>query len=128
MRVERSTLIEFPKPGGSLKTLALMLTTAGVMAVSQLASAYTACSCFELNRRVQGLEYALQSGRVGGDYGSLQRNVQDGRNTLYQSSASNSSQQESVCSGANQRMDYDWSRWQPFVARSGRNIGNPCER
>ena len=66
-----------------MKTLALMLTAAGVMAVSQLASAYIACPCFELNSRVQGFEYALQSGRLGGDYGSLQRNVQDGRNTLY---------------------------------------------
>ena len=111
-----------------MKTLVLMLTSASVMAASQLASAYTACSCFELNRRVQGLEYALQTGRVGGEYGSLQRDVQDGRNTIYQARALNPSQQESVCSGANQRMDYDWSRWQPFVSRSGRDIGNPCER
>ncbi len=88
-----------------------------------------ACGCYELNRRASGLQYASRYAQTNQyERQQLQQDSQNAFYVLNQSQQGYSTyQQEIMCSQENQRVNYNWVRWQPWVARNGADIGNPCE-
>jgi hypothetical protein len=86
-----------------------------------------ACSCYELDRRVQGLRFVVQNARLNRDERqSLRQEVQLGRAELQRSQNYNLIRQERICSRANQQLNYSWVQWQPWIARNRADIGNRC--
>lgn len=86
-----------------------------------------ACSCFELDRRVQGLEYVLRYARLDHlESRRIRNDVSAGKSTLRQSQYLNGERQEQACSLGNQDVDQSWVRWQSWIARNGADIGNRC--
>jgi hypothetical protein len=88
----------------------------------------TACGCHELNRRASGLDYASRYAYVSNNERQQLRQLADrGRAILQQSYSYPTYQHENICSRGTQRLNSMWVRWQPWVAQSGADIGNPCE-
>ena len=86
-----------------------------------------ACSCYELQRRINGLRYVLSYARL--DYREAQNISSDldyGSRQLSQSRYQSVQQQESTCSIGNQGVDSSWVQWQPWVARQGADYVYRC--
>lgn len=86
------------------------------------------CSCHELYRRASGLQFAADSAPTQPrERMRLRQASNHGFNVLNQSSRYPYHRQDSICTQGNVDVDYLWVRWQPWVARSGGDVGNPCE-
>ncbi len=89
-----------------------------------------ACSCVELERRIQGLERVLQHARLDRyETRSIERDLRDGYHMLDQVNQRTShGEQERICSLGNQDVDRSWVRWQPWLAQRRLDPGNRCQR
>ncbi|HEX4925119.1 MAG TPA: hypothetical protein VFV50_13585 [Bdellovibrionales bacterium] len=120
------------------KLLLMALTTAFLLPASSEAQRrprdrprdmQKACSCYELERRLNGLNTVLRSVRLDRrEERQISRDYRQGYRYYQQVNFRRDSrgEQERVCSLGNQAVDRSWVRWQPWLARRGWDQGNPC--
>lgn len=85
------------------------------------------CNCNELQRRLFGLQNVLNYQAAGADAPRLSQVVRRGQRQ-YQRALRNPypQYQEGECSVGNQELNYDWIRWQAWLATQGLDPGNVC--
>ncbi len=88
-----------------------------------------ACSCYELERRIEGMDTVLYQGNPS-RMEARQIERQMARAEAFYNSVNfrrdSVRVQEAQCSRGNQEIDRSWERWQPWLARNRLDPGNRC--
>jgi len=104
------------------------LTFSPVESVAQGRDRYH-CDCYELQRRVTGLNNVLRYARISRNEEQIIReDISDGYYYLNQINSNTPyGEQARICSEGNQTVDVSWRRWQAWLAERRLDPGNRCE-
>ncbi len=90
---------------------------------------HKACACFELERRIQGMETVLYRGQPHpNEVRQIQYEIYQAKG--YYNSVNFNRDREGLqnqkCSGGNMAINNSWVRWQPWLAHYGLDTGSRC--
>ncbi len=116
--------------------LSLLLTTVAAPSLAPASElhrdrshAQKHCNCYELERRIQGLQIVSSRLRLDRyEEQQIRRDLQGARWFYHQVNfrTTPAGEQSRVCSLGNQAANRSWVQWQPWLARRGWDPGNVC--
>ncbi len=112
-----------------IAALSLATSTTAMARPSDLENHDRSCSCFELDRRIQGLDFVMSAADEisRNEIQNISLNLERGQTALDGARKLPYRRQEAVCSRGLQELQNNWVRWQAWISEQGADIGNRCE-